>query len=183
MDVLQTSRGFLSCWIVLLLHPRTWMILVLILGPIVPKLFLISVQVLSNAIERLKGSPTSPDPKRVFRTVVSELARAYLVPASQLSHANRPERKITPGILAGLVQQVSTGGPNERVVQYHHARSNSVPKNSLQRRAIPQSLHQCGGDICAHPATCGCSIYTRGELRCVTIRFALWCRWVWLRLR
>jgi len=141
------------------------------------------VQVLSNAIERLKGSPTSPDPKRVFRTVVSELARAYLVPASQLSHANRPERKITPGILAGLVQQVSTGGPNERVVQYHHARSNSVPKNSLQRRAIPQSLHQCGGDICAHPATCRCSIYTRGELRCVTIRFALWCRWVWLRLR
>jgi hypothetical protein len=37
--------------------------------------------------------------------------------------------------------------PNERVVQYHHARSNSVPKNSLQRRAIPQSLDQYSGDI------------------------------------
>ena len=30
--------------------------------------------------------------------------------------------------------------PNERVVQYHHARSNSAPKNSIQGRAIPQSL-------------------------------------------
>src|SRR6266566_4005765 len=34
-----------------------------------------SVEVLSNAIEGLKGSPASPGPKRVFRTVVSELAR------------------------------------------------------------------------------------------------------------
>src|SRR2546427_5538603 len=39
-----------------------------------------SVQVLSNAIERLKGSPASPGPKRVFRTVVSELARGLTCP-------------------------------------------------------------------------------------------------------
>ena len=32
------------------------------------------------------------------------------------------------------------GRPNEQAVQYHHARSNSVPTNSLHRRAIPQSL-------------------------------------------
>ena len=37
-------------------------------------------------------------------------------------------------------------------------RSNSAPKNSLQRRAIPQSFHQCVGGICAHPAPCKCSI-------------------------
>jgi hypothetical protein len=30
---------------------------------------------MSNAIERLNGSRASPGPKRVFRTVVSELAR------------------------------------------------------------------------------------------------------------
>jgi hypothetical protein len=34
-----------------------------------------SVEVPSNGIERLKGSHASPGPKRVFRTVVSELAR------------------------------------------------------------------------------------------------------------
>jgi hypothetical protein len=34
-----------------------------------------SVEVPSNAIERLNGSRASPGPKRVFRTVVSELAR------------------------------------------------------------------------------------------------------------
>jgi hypothetical protein len=49
--------------------------------------------------------------------------------------------------------------PNERVVvQYHHTCSSSAPKNSLRRRAIPQSLDQCLGDIYAHPAPCECSI-------------------------
>ena len=32
-------------------------------------------------------------------------------------------------------------------VQYHHARPNSAPKNSLQRRAIPQSCDQSGGTL------------------------------------
>src|SRR5258708_3015496 len=53
------------------------------------------------------------------------------------------------------------GRPNERVVQYHHARSNSAPKNSLQRRAIPQSLDQYSGDICALPAS-GSALSTQG---------------------
>jgi len=44
------------------------------------------------------------------------------------------------------------------VVQYHHARSNSAPKDSIQRRAISQSLDQCLGDIYALPAPCECSI-------------------------
>src|SRR5437016_8693426 len=47
-----------------------------------------SVQVLSNAIERLKGSPASPGPKRVFRTVVSELARGLTWPCKPVGHAN-----------------------------------------------------------------------------------------------
>src|SRR5258708_1490040 len=53
------------------------------------------------------------------------------------------------------------GRPNERVVQYHHARSNSAPKNSLQRRAIPQSLDQYSGDICALPVS-GSALSTQG---------------------
>ncbi len=77
------------------------------LGPIVPKLFLISVQVLSNAIERLKGSPASPGPKRVFRTVVSELARGLTCPCKPVGHANEHKRTIKPGILTGLVQQAN----------------------------------------------------------------------------
>jgi len=40
-----------------------------------PRWQLRSVEVLSTAIERLKGSPASSGPKRVFRTVVSELAK------------------------------------------------------------------------------------------------------------
>ncbi len=46
------------------------------------------VEVLSNAIERLKGSPASPGPKRVFRTVVSELARGLTWPCKPVGHAN-----------------------------------------------------------------------------------------------
>src|SRR5437667_12257047 len=47
-----------------------------------------SVEVLSNAIERLKGSPASPGPKRVFRTVVSELARGLTCPCRPVGHPN-----------------------------------------------------------------------------------------------
>ncbi len=65
-----------------------------------------SVQVLSNAIERLKGSPASPGPKRVFRTVVSELARGLTCPCKLVGHANGHKRTITPGTLTGLVLQV-----------------------------------------------------------------------------
>src|SRR6267378_365377 len=66
-----------------------------------------SVQVLSNAIERLKGSPASPGPKRVFRTVVSELARGLTCPCKPVGHANEHKRTIKPGILTGLVQQAN----------------------------------------------------------------------------
>src|SRR6266481_32568 len=47
-----------------------------------------SVQVLSNAIERLKGSPASPGPKRVFRTGVSEMAGGLTCPCKPVGHAN-----------------------------------------------------------------------------------------------
>src|SRR5437867_4717642 len=66
-----------------------------------------SVQVLSNAIERLKGSPASPGPKRVFRTVVSELARGLTCPCRPVGHPNEHKRTITPGTLTGLVLQVT----------------------------------------------------------------------------
>src|SRR6266849_1530490 len=56
-------------------------------GPL-PRWQLRSVEVLSNAIERLKGSPASPGPKRVFRTVVSELARGLTWPCKPVGHAN-----------------------------------------------------------------------------------------------
>ena len=71
-----------------------------------PRWQLRSVEILSNAIERLKGSPASPGPKRVFRTVDSELARGLTCPCKLVGHANGHKRKITPGTLTGMVLQV-----------------------------------------------------------------------------
>src|SRR5216684_1175418 len=55
----------------------------------------------------------------------------------------------------------SMGGQTNRAVQYHHTRSNSVPKNSIQRRAIPQFWDQFRGDICGLPAPCNAP-FTQG---------------------
>jgi len=102
-------------------------------------------------------SPSSPDLKRVLRTVVSELARGLPYPSKsvRLCQQTRPEDNAWYSYRIGSAG--STSGPNERV-QYHHACSKPAPKNSLQPRAIPQSLHQCVGDICALPAPCKRSI-------------------------
>jgi hypothetical protein len=58
-------------------------------------------------IERLKGSPAFPGPKRVFRTVVSELARGLTCPCEPGGCANGHKRRITPGFLIGLVLEVA----------------------------------------------------------------------------
>ena len=60
-----------------------------------------------NAIERFNGSPASPGPKRVFRTVVSELVRGLTCPRRPEGHANGHTRTRTPGTLPGLVLQVT----------------------------------------------------------------------------
>ena len=57
-------------------------------------------------IERLEGSPAFPGPKRVFRTVVSELARGLTWPCKPVGHANGHKRTMTPGAITGLVLQV-----------------------------------------------------------------------------
>jgi len=58
---------------------------------------------------------------------------------------------------AAFIAAKRTGSP------VHHARSNSVPKNSLQRRAIPQSLDQySAGYLCASSFRY-CSVYARSE--------------------
>jgi hypothetical protein len=75
-------------------------------GPL-PRWRLPSVEVLSNAIEQLKGSPASPGPKRVFRTVVAELAGGLTCPCKPVDHANGHKRTITRGTLTGLVLQVT----------------------------------------------------------------------------
>src|SRR5438094_3495099 len=61
-------------------------------------------------------------------------------------------------------------GPSANLAPQSH----SSPKTSLQRRASPQSLHQCVGDICAHPAPCKCSI-TQGvnSMRLHSLRTAI----------
>ena len=48
-----------------------------------------------------------PGPKRVFRTVVSELARGLTCPCKPVGHANGHKRKITPGTFTRLVLQVT----------------------------------------------------------------------------
>jgi hypothetical protein len=62
-----------------------------------------------NAIERFKGSPASPDPKQVFRTVVSELTWGLTCPCKPLGDANAHKRTITPGTRTSLVLQVTVG--------------------------------------------------------------------------
>src|SRR6266699_2122942 len=63
------------------------------------------------------------------------------------------------------------GGPTNRSPCTSVPRSDSAPKDSLQRRAIPQSWDQWGGH-CGLPASCLLHC-TRSDVRCVFIRFAL----------
>src|SRR5260370_11115224 len=125
----------------------------------------------SERLRRLNtGAVTSSGPlslrpclRILFRAASFGIATTILT-----SHLGRARREAQPIArcalaqgktqLAGLPLRILCGVPwaakRTGAVQYHHARSNSVPKNSIQRRAIPQFWDQFRGDICGLPAPC-----------------------------
>src|SRR5258708_8056446 len=84
------------------------------------------VEVLSNAIERLKGSPASPRPKRVFRTVVSELARGLTWPCKPVGHANAQADDN-----AWRCYRTGCAGPNHTHHQYPQLPHTSIANTHL----------------------------------------------------